>query len=240
MPPIAIRRLETGDPELLRAVAEHDHRRHAHHLVAHRGVVADIGRARLVDLESSVSRQRFGDPGVGEGELIVGERGPAPKATPTYPEITCHSLADLDILDTRLKTSFRVDAATKKLYAKTVIPFWKGRSMRDRIMAVMTPEWKDAYEAGIFTEFMEQRAPGHTVLDGKIYRKGMMDFKKDIEASLATGVEELKDDGLVTFDGDLLQVTPLGQLLVRNVAMLFDPYLLKRPSDQPKIFSRTL
>jgi trans-4-hydroxy-L-proline dehydratase len=122
---------------------------------------------------------------IGEDELIVGERGPAPKATPTYPEITCHSLEDLDILDTRPKTSFKVDAATKKLYAKRIIPFWKGRSMRDRIMAAMAPEWKDAYEAGIFTEFMEQRAPGHTVLDGKIYRKGMRDFKKDIEASRA-------------------------------------------------------
>jgi pyruvate formate-lyase/glycerol dehydratase family glycyl radical enzyme len=122
---------------------------------------------------------------IGDDELIVGERGPAPKATPTYPEITCHSLRDLDILDTRPKTSFKVDAATKKLYAKKIIPFWKGRSMRDRIMAAMTPEWRDAYEAGIFTEFMEQRAPGHTVLDGKIYRKGMLDFKKDIGASLA-------------------------------------------------------
>ena len=77
---------------------------------------------------------------IGEDELIVGERGPAPKATPTYPEVTCHSLADLDVLDTRPKTSFRVDAATKRLYAKTVIPFWKGRSMRERIMAAMTPE----------------------------------------------------------------------------------------------------
>ncbi len=122
---------------------------------------------------------------IGDDELIVGERGPAPKATPTYPEVTCHSLEDLDILDTRPKTSFKVDAATRKLYAKRIIPFWKGRSMRDRIMGAMTPEWKDAYEAGIFTEFMEQRAPGHTVLDGKIYRKGMLDFKKDIEASLA-------------------------------------------------------
>ena len=122
---------------------------------------------------------------IGDDELIVGERGPAPKATPTYPEVTCHSLEDLAILDTRPKTSFKVDAATKKLYAKRIIPFWKGRSMRDRIMAAMTPEWKDAYEAGIFTEFMEQRAPGHTVLDGKIYGKGMLDFKKDIEASRA-------------------------------------------------------
>ena len=122
---------------------------------------------------------------IGDDELIVGERGPAPKATPTYPEVTCHSLEDLDILDGRPKTSFKVDAATKKLYAKRIIPFWKGRSMRDRIMVAMTPEWRNAYEAGIFTEFMEQRAPGHTVLDGKIYRKGMEDLKNDIEASLA-------------------------------------------------------
>jgi len=31
---------------------------------------------------------------------------------------------------------------------------------------------------------MEQRAPGHTVLDGKIYKKGMLDFKKEIQAHL--------------------------------------------------------
>src|SRR5512137_33240 len=38
---------------------------------------------------------------LGDGELIVGEKGPAPKATPTYPELCCHSLADLDLLDSR-------------------------------------------------------------------------------------------------------------------------------------------
>ena len=46
--------------------------------------------------------------------------------------------------------------------------------MRDRIFAEMEPAWKDAYEAGIFTEFMEQRAPGHTVLGDVIYRKGLL------------------------------------------------------------------
>jgi len=45
----------------------------------------------------------------------------------------------------------------------------------------MSEDWKAAYEAGIYTEFMEQRAPGHTVLDDKIYRKGFLDFKADIE-----------------------------------------------------------
>ena len=56
--------------------------------------------------------------------------------------------------------------------------------MRDRIFEAMTPEWLDAYDAGIFTEFMEQRAPGHTVLDDKIYRKGLLDFKREIAEAI--------------------------------------------------------
>jgi pyruvate formate-lyase/glycerol dehydratase family glycyl radical enzyme len=45
----------------------------------------------------------------------------------------------------------------------------------------MAPEWHAAFEAGVFTEFMEQRAPGHAILDDKIYRKGLLDLKRDIE-----------------------------------------------------------
>jgi len=122
---------------------------------------------------------------INEGELIVGERGPAPKATPTYPEINLHSLEDLKILDSREKVWFRVDEATRRAFEEEIIPFWKGRSNRDRIMAAMAPEWKEAYAAGIFTEFMEQRGPGHTVLDDKIYDKGMNDFIASIDARLA-------------------------------------------------------
>jgi formate C-acetyltransferase len=118
---------------------------------------------------------------IGDGELIVGERGPSPKATPTYPELCCHSLSDLQILNDRKKISFAVDDQTRALYQNRIIPFWRGRTMRDRIFSEMSEEWKDAYEAGIYTEFMEQRAPGHTVLDDKIYRKGFLDFKNDIE-----------------------------------------------------------
>ena len=122
---------------------------------------------------------------INDGELIVGERGPAPKATPTYPEVTCHSVQDLEILDSRPKTSFKAEAKTIKMYEKEIIPFWRGRSIRDRMMEELPQEWKDAYESGIFTEFMEQRAPGHTVLDGKIYKKGMLDFIADIDAGIA-------------------------------------------------------
>jgi formate C-acetyltransferase len=122
---------------------------------------------------------------IGDGELIVGERGPAPKATPTFPELCCHSLQDFDILNSREKTSYRVDQEARRIQQEQIIPFWQGRNMRDRIFREMEPAWKDAYEAGIYTEFMEQRAPGHTVLGDVIYRKGLLDLQADIEASLA-------------------------------------------------------
>lgn len=122
---------------------------------------------------------------IGEGELIVGERGPRPKAVPTYPELTCHSVEDLRILDTRPKTSYRVPPEMIDLYAREVIPYWRGRSLRDQLWEALSPDWHAAYGAGVFTEFMEQRAPGHTVLDGKIYDRGLRDFMADIDAAEA-------------------------------------------------------
>jgi formate C-acetyltransferase len=120
-----------------------------------------------------------------DGELIVGEKGHAPKAAPTYPELCCHTLEDLKILDSRPKIPFGVSPEISQVYAETIIPFWQGRTMREMIFNEMTQDWQDAYAAGIFTEFMEQRAPGHTVLDDKIYKKGMLDFQVEIKNALA-------------------------------------------------------
>ncbi len=122
---------------------------------------------------------------LGDDELIVGERGPAPKAVPTYPELTCHSLEDLDILDSRPKTSYRVPAACREAYERTVIPFWRGRSLRDRMFRILPEDWKSAYDAGLYTEFMEQRAPGHTVLDDTVYSEGLDDRRRRISAARA-------------------------------------------------------
>ncbi len=121
---------------------------------------------------------------IGEGELIVGERGPEPKATPTYPEICIHSLKDLEILHSRERIPYAVDDETRRIYETRIIPYWTGKSMRDRIFQEMSEDWKAAYEAGVFTEFMEQRAPGHTALGDKIYRKGFLDLKEDIRRSM--------------------------------------------------------
>lgn len=121
---------------------------------------------------------------INDGELIVGERGPGPKETSTYPEISLHSPEDLDILNSREKVSFKVDEETRRIYKEEIIPYWKGKTNRERIMSLMTPEWHSAYSAGIFTEFQEQRAPGHTVLGYKMFKTGFLRLKEDIKERL--------------------------------------------------------
>jgi pyruvate formate-lyase/glycerol dehydratase family glycyl radical enzyme len=129
---------------------------------------------------------------LGEGELIVGERGPKPKCVSTFPELTCHSVEDFHVLNTRDMQRYTISQEDIDLYEKEVIPYWKGKTQRERIFSHVPDEWRAAYEAGLFTEFMEQRAPGHTTLDGKIYRKGMLDFKKEISENMA-GLDYLND-----------------------------------------------
>ena len=127
-----------------------------------------------------------------DGELIVGEKGHKAKAAPTYPELCCHTVEDFKVINARDKVFFRVDEETLKAQEEVIIPYWKGKSIRDKLFNNVAPEWVTCYEAGIFTEFMEQRAPGHTVCDGKIYKKGFLDFKKQIEEELA-GIDYVTD-----------------------------------------------
>ena len=141
---------------------------------------APVMRAKAFEYLSSNQSLYLGD-----GELIVGERGPGPKAVSTYPELTCHSEEDLRILGSRQRTRYRTTEEDVRVYREEVIPFWRGRTMRDRIFAGLSDAWKAAYEAGLFTEFMEQRAPGHTTFDGKFYQKGLLAFKAEIAEARA-------------------------------------------------------
>ena len=99
---------------------------------------------------------------IGKDELIVGERGPKPKAVPTFPELTCHSVEDLHTLDTRELQSYHISQEDIDTYEREVIPYWQGKTQRERIFNHVSREWEEAYHAGVFTEFMEQRAAGHT------------------------------------------------------------------------------
>lgn len=122
---------------------------------------------------------------INDGELIVGEKGDSAQAAPTYPEICCHTIEDMNVMNDRDIVDFSVTEEDKRIQEEIIIPFWEKRQTRRKIVNAMAPEWKNAYEAGMFTEFMEQRAPGHTVCGDIIYRKGFADLKKDIETEIA-------------------------------------------------------
>lgn len=121
---------------------------------------------------------------IGEGELIVGEKGRGPQAAPTFPDLCCHTVEDLHVMNDRELIKFTVKEEDYEFQEKTIIPFWEERSIRSKILKHMTPEWKKAYQAGIFTEFMEQRGPGHTVGSENIFRKGFLEHKEDIKKEL--------------------------------------------------------
>ena len=122
---------------------------------------------------------------IGDDELIVGERGPVPKAVPTFPELTCHTVEDLHTLNDRALQPYLISQQDIDTYEREVIPYWQGRTQRERIFSHVSKEWEEAYHAGVFTEFMEQRAGGHTAMDGKMYHRGLLDVKEQIKQTLA-------------------------------------------------------
>lgn len=120
----------------------------------------------------------------GDDELILGEKGKNPQASPTFPELCCHSEEDMKVMSERKLVSFHTTEEDRKLQAAEIIPFWKGRTIREKLLSKMTPEWHDCYEAGIFTEFMEQRGPGHTCGGEQVFTTGYMDYKEKIKKTM--------------------------------------------------------
>lgn len=145
------------------------------------------GKVSLPVLRALVLKEYFSRKTLylGEGELIVGEKGKDPQSSPTFPELCCHTLEDMHIMDARELVSFKVTEQDLKDQEEIVIPYWKGKSMRDKLLAGMTDEWKECYAAGMFTEFMEQRGPGHTCGGKNVFEKGYKEYKEEIEAALA-------------------------------------------------------
>ncbi|MFN7952694.1 MAG: oxygen-independent coproporphyrinogen III oxidase [bacterium] len=63
-------------------------------------------------------------------------------------------------------------------------------------------------------------------------------FREHFARELAE-LAPLLDEGFIQDTGDWIEVTPLGRLFIRNVAMPFDTYL-KRKSGEKPVFSRTV
>lgn len=116
-----------------------------------------------------------------KGAIIVGEKGHKPWAAPTFPELCCHTMEDFENMNNREKVFFKVSGEDRKIQKEIIIPYWKDRALMTRMNKLLPDEWHRLFDAGLYTEFLMQRGPGHTVADGKIYHKGYADFINDIQ-----------------------------------------------------------
>jgi oxygen-independent coproporphyrinogen-3 oxidase len=55
-----------------------------------------------------------------------------------------------------------------------------------------------------------------------------------------TALEPFVADGLVYPLNEEIRVTPLGQIFIRNVAMIFDAYLQQQAPESRSLFSKTI
>jgi oxygen-independent coproporphyrinogen-3 oxidase len=80
----------------------------------------------------------------------------------------------------------------------------------------------------------------HTiVLKDEISREFAIDFDHYFGDELRR-LEPFRDDGLVILDPNEIRTTWLGRIFIRNLAMIFDPYLEKQHLNAKPLFSKTL
>ncbi len=73
----------------------------------------------------------------------------------------------------------------------------------------------------------------------EIAREFGIDFDQTFAPELARLVPFV-NDGLLDMEGDIIQTSLLGRIFIRNIAMVFDPYLEQQKLDSRPLFSKTL
>ena len=69
------------------------------------------------------------------------------------------------------------------------------------------------------------------------------EFGIDFDKTFAPEIERLApfvSDGLLELEDGVLRTTLLGRIFIRNIAMVFDPYLEKQKLESRQLFSKTL
>jgi len=116
----------------------------------------DITRARIV---TQTHRERAGEPlvsvwghvmyrlfselpvDIAPGELIVGSPTVRPRAAQLFPEVQAGWLdAELDAIEVRGWDPLQMSAEDKREVREDILPYWKGRTIAERLFAQCPPE----------------------------------------------------------------------------------------------------
>lgn len=151
---------------------------------------AELRRAKALD-----RILRKGSIHIKPDELIVGCKAPLPKGSPVYPEFSVKWLEDeLNTLANREETPFYVSQETKRAIREHVIPFWKGRTVYDRIIEKAPKKSLEAANEGLVFHYYIDRSIGHISVNyEKVLKLGFSGIKSEIQKHKSKLSEEQAD-----------------------------------------------
>lgn len=124
-----------------------------------------------------------------DDELIVGHQASRQRSAPLYPEFAVEWIRDeIDLFETRPQDRFIVPGEVKREFLDDIYPFWKGRTLSDRVHSYITEEIRlQRFVANVFNiSGHEDNGLGHVALDyRKVLGGGLRGIIADIETRLS-------------------------------------------------------
>ncbi|MGI6557608.1 MAG: glycyl radical protein [Limnochordia bacterium] len=131
---------------------------------------------------------------IGEQELIVGNQAARARSAPIFPEFSVDWILDeLPTLSARKADRFAVSPETREAL-ESVLPWWKGKTVKDRALAAIDPRTKEALDHLVFILTGLSSGIGHIAVDyERVLRRGLRDIMTELKArseSFPVGSEE--------------------------------------------------
>lgn len=120
-----------------------------------------------------------------EGEVIMGHPASQPRAAEVFPEANMKFMEDLEGFGTRSHNRLYAPQEVKDaLYA--MWPYWRGKTITDRMQELRPPEVKAGRETGLLSNSHEWTGFAHVAMDyRKLLHKGIAGIRREIEDSRA-------------------------------------------------------
>lgn len=132
---------------------------------------------------------------INDGELIVGGRSPKPRMGVVSPEMDVDWFyEELDTISTRPQDRFEITEHDKKVFREVLYPYWKGRTLKDKVNELLPEDVKDSLPRKVFKLNQTDKGQGH-IIPGyeRVLKIGMEGLLKEIEEkALAAGSSSTK------------------------------------------------
>jgi len=124
---------------------------------------------------------------IAPGELIVGNQASSPRAVPIFPEYSIHWIGEeIDHFANRPADVFLIRREVKKELLEEILPYWRGRTLYDRVMATLPDYVKQAQEIGAISGRGNiTSGDGHIIVDfQKVLSRGLEGVIEEAEKAL--------------------------------------------------------